>query len=141
MKNSIKFLICSLFLFAFGCASLPVTGLPHTASLIVGDSGEKVLSDVVHVLGSPKSGGKSPVGDKKDEIEIRVFDYSDEYDLGLYFHKGIFMQAVVYKIEDNKFPQIRKDYKDIQNRVEGPDGYLLSRKGKKVSLEVITKKR
>lgn len=136
-----RFVLFAILPAILGCASFPLGGFNHTAALIIGDPQEKVIADSMHIIGSPKNSGKV-AGDTSDEqIAFNKYTFTDQFDLGLYFYKGTFIQAVLIDLKTpSSLPAVRDDFRSVQKGSPGPVGYMLVTNKKSASIKTLYKK-
>lgn len=135
------FFLLTAFSAILGCASLPIGGFNHTTALIIGDPQERVIADSMHIIGSPKNSGKVAGDIPEDQITFNRYTFTDQFDLGLYFYKGTFIQAVLIDPKTpSNLPAVRDDFKNVQKGSPGPVGYMLISNKKTASIKTLYRK-
>ena len=142
--HSMKWLACTLFLILLGtsgCASVVerTPGFTHTAALMIGDQRNDVIAQAEHICGSVKMVAYGLQG-TPDEFEARRYSFTVEKDLVLYFYNDVFVQARLVEPQSNRFPNIRRDYKEVKRGAPGSRevGYFLKRDENIASIQSIT---
>lgn len=102
----------------------------ETAVLIRGGSFVDALQAVESVLGPALETQKHP--SKQAHVTIHRFRFSEEEDLLLYQSGEALIQVVKVPLDGTDFPKVLQD----RNYSRSPRSYVLSRKGKRVSLVI-----
>lgn len=130
--------IVGLLLILSGCATIieNMPGFTHTATLIIGESKNTLLSQAEHILVKPKQISYAFKGTSR-EVEIRRYTFTDVYDLVLYFYNDVFFQSDLIEPASDTYPHFREDYKSVHKGSPGPIGYILSYNGKTMSIDTL----
>lgn len=121
-----------------GCAPIleSAAGFVHTAFLSVNEPKAVVVEQAEHVLGVPKKTLSSSFTDSSDPVEIRVYRFSLEYDLALFFQNDLFVMAIFPKKDSEDYPT-SFDRQAMLNETGDVRAYSLMRKGRAVSLKPV----
>ena len=121
-----------------GCApafeSLP--GFVHTAFLPVGGPEAVVVEQIEHVLGAPKKVLASTFEDSPGSVEIRVYPFTAEYELALFFQDALFVALILPKRDSENYPTafnkqtLLREAGDVRS-------YLLTRNGRAVFVKPV----
>ncbi len=141
MKFKRLMMLCILL--CAGCVSSPSSQPPegakdgYAAKLMIGERRGAVIKKAEQAFGDPVEVNFFLKGSSA-EVEVRRYKFTNVSDFVAYFYKDRFIQANLMPVKAEEFPDIRKDYRNLDFKDPGVvRGYSIAMTKEEVVLDTI----